>query len=154
MKGFMRVSVGIDTTAEEVEALERVFRFAEIPVLVDDEIARFSVESPWVMYLSAPIPWFSSRFARASTDAPPEELGAGLARFIDQVSGAFRATTGSVVFTEEDSDVMVALVSGLPETAFGALLRVDFEKVEGQRISWEDEHQAWYTLRGEPCPTR
>ena len=27
-----------------------------------DEIARFSVESPWVMYICAPLSWFSSRF--------------------------------------------------------------------------------------------
>ena len=32
----MRVSVGLETTHAEVEALERVFRWAEIPVLVDD----------------------------------------------------------------------------------------------------------------------
>jgi hypothetical protein len=154
MKGFMRVSVGIDTSSEEVEALEHVFRLAELPVLVEDEIARFSVDSPWVMYVSASIPWFSSRFARVAADAPAGELGAGLAGFIEQVSDAFVATSGSVVFTDEPSEVMVALTSELPGTAFEALLSVDFAKVEGERISWEDEHMAWYTLSGEPCPLR
>ena len=68
----MRVSVGIETTPEEVQALEEVFRLAEIPVLVDDEIARFSVDSPWIMYVCAPLDWISSRFARISEDAPPK----------------------------------------------------------------------------------
>jgi hypothetical protein len=154
MKGFMRVSVGIETTPEEVEALEHVFRLAEIPVLVDDEIARFDVDSPWVMYVCASLPWFSSRFARATADAPPEQLGPGLAAFLEQVSGAFRAERGSVVFTDEGTDVAVALTLDLPDGAFDALLGVDLERVEGERISWEGEHQAWYTLRGEPCPTK
>jgi hypothetical protein len=154
MKGFMRVSVGIDTTPEEVQALEHVFRLAEIPVLVDDEIARFDVDSPWVMYVSASLPWFSSRFARAPADAPSDELGPGLASFIAQVSGAFRADTGSVVFTDERSEVMVALTSELPAEAFDSLLGVDFERVEGERISWEGEREAWYTLRGERCPEK
>jgi hypothetical protein len=150
----MRVSVGIETTPEEVQALEQVFRLAEIPVLVDDEIARFSVDSPWVMYLTAPLRWFSSRFVRMPAEAPAETLGPGLATFIDQVSGSFRAPSGSVVFTDEGSEVQVALTSELPERAFGTLLRVDFERVEGERISWDVEHHAWYTLRGEPCPTK
>jgi hypothetical protein len=150
----MRVSVGIETTPEEVQALEQVFRLAEIPVLVDDEIARFSVDSPWVMYLTAPLRWFSSRFVRMPAEAPAETLGPGLATFIDQVSGSFRATSGSVVFTDEGSEVQVALTSELPERAFGTLLRVDFERVEGERISWDVEHHAWYTLRGEPCPIK
>jgi hypothetical protein len=154
MKGFMRVSVGIETTPEEVDALEHVFRMAEIPVFVDDEIARFSVDSPWVMYVSAALPWFSSRFARLAPDAPPALLGPGLESFIQQISGAFRAANGSVVFTDESTEVMVALTSELPTEAFAALLSVDLERVEGERISWEPEHDAWYTLRGEPCPTK
>src|SRR5919204_1757923 len=151
MKGFTRVSVGIETTPEEVQALEQVFRLAEIPVLVDDEIARFSVDSPWIMYVCAPLDWFSSRFARISEDAPPRALGPGLAAFIEQVSGAFRARCGSVVFTDEHTEVMVALTSELPVEAFAALLCVELGRVEGERISWDEEHQAWYTLRGKPC---
>ena len=77
-----------------------------------------------------------------------------LASFIEQVSGSFRATSGSVVFTDESTEVMVALTSELPQEAFGALLSVDLGGVEGERISWDDEHQAWYTLRGEPCPVK
>src|SRR5690348_1124056 len=42
MKRLMRVSVGLETTEAEVSALERIFRLAEIPALVDEEIARFS----------------------------------------------------------------------------------------------------------------
>jgi hypothetical protein len=154
MKGFLRVSVGIETTPEEAQALEHVFRLAEIPVLVDDEIARFDVDSPWVMYVSASLPWFSSRFARAGADAPAERLGPGLAEFIEQVSEAFRAGTGSVVFTDEGTEVMVALTSELPPKAFESLLGIDLGRVEGERISWEGEQQAWYTLRGERCPTK
>jgi hypothetical protein len=154
MKGFLRVSVGIETTAEEVQALEHVFRLAEIPVLVEDEIARFSVDSPWEMYVRAPLPWFSSRFARLTTDAPAEQLGPGLASFIEQVSRAFRTGSGSVVFTDEGTDVMVALTSELPGEAFDALLDVDFGRVEGERISWEGEQQDWFTLRGELCPRK
>ena len=154
MKGFMRVSVGIDTTAEEVQALERVFRLAEIPVLVDDEIARFDNDSPWVMYVSAPIAWFSSRFARTTADAPAGALGPGLGAFVGQVAGAFRAPSGSVVFTDESTEAMVGLTSDLPEQAFGALLAVDLERIEGERIRWDEEQDAWYTLRGEPCPSK
>ena len=150
----MRVSVGIETTPEEVQALEHVFRLAEIPVLVDDEIARFDVDSPWVMYVSASLPWFSSRFARAAADAPAEQLGPGLAGFFEQVSGAFRAGTGTVVFTDEGTEVMVALTSDLPAEAFDALLDVDLNRVEGERISWEEDQQAWYTLRGARCPAK
>jgi hypothetical protein len=154
MKGFMRVSVGIETTGEEVQALERVFRLAEIPVFVDDEIARFDSDSPWVMYVCAPIAWFSSRFARTAANAPAEALGTGLATFVGEVSDAFRAPSGSVVFTDEATETMVGLTSDLPEDAFRALLGVDFGGVEGERISWNEEEQAWYTLRGEACPSK
>src|SRR5215210_2675900 len=122
MKGFMRVSVGIDTTPGEVDALEHVFRLAEIPVLVDEEIARFSVDSPWVMYVSAPLAWFSSRFVRLPAEAPGKELAPGLASFIDQVSTAFQAESGSVVLTDEDTEVMIALTPELPEAAYEELL--------------------------------
>ena len=152
MRGLMRVSVGLETSGDEVSALERIFRLAEIPTLVEEEIARFSVESPWVMYVSAPLAWFSSRFVRMPPEAPPEDLGPGLASFVDQVSGAFRATDGSVVFTDEDTEVMVALTPELPDAAYNALLQVDLGVVEGERISWDQEQRAWYTLRGEPCP--
>jgi hypothetical protein len=154
MKGFMRVSVGVDTTGDEVRALEHVFRLAEIPVLVRDEVALFDIDSPWVMYISAPLAWFSSRFARTAGDAPAEELGPGLAGFLREVSGAFRAESGSVVFTDEGTEVMVGLTSDLPEEAFPALLGVDLDRVEGERISWNSEQQGWYTLRGEPCPSK
>jgi hypothetical protein len=148
----MRVSVGLETTHAEVEALERVFRWAEIPVLVDEEIARFSVDSPWVMYVSAPIAWFSSRFRRTAPEAPADELGPGLASFIEQVSGAFHAESGSVVFTDEESAVMVALTPDLPDHAYPELLELDFRRVEGERISWDEEQHGWFTLRGERCP--
>jgi hypothetical protein len=150
----MRVSVGLETTDTEVEALEQVFRWAEIPVLVDEEIARFSVDSPWVMYVSAPIAWFSSRFGRITPDAPATELGPALAGFIQQVSQAFHAADGSVVFTDEETEVMVALTPDLPEDSFRELLEVDLARVEGERISWDSDQAGWYTLRGEPCPRR
>ena len=150
----MRVSVGLETTPEEVEALEQVFRLAEIPVLVDEEIARFSVESPWVMYVSAPIAWFSSRFVRTAAEAPADELAPGLQAFIEQVSNAFRAESGSVVFTDEETDVMVALTPGLPGAAYRELLEVDLPKVEAERISWDSDREGWFTLRGERCPKR
>jgi hypothetical protein len=154
MKGFMRVSVGIDTTGEEIQALERVFRLAEIPVLVDDEIARFDNDSPWVLYVCAPIAWFSSRFARAAVDAPAEALGSGLAIFVGEVSGAFRAPIGSVVFPDEATEAMVGLTSDLPENAYRALLGLELGAVEGERIYWSEEELAWYTLRGKACPSK
>jgi hypothetical protein len=154
MRGLMRVSVGLETTDQEVTALERIFRMAEIAALVEEEIARFSVDSPWVMYVSAPLAWFSSRFVRLSPEARAEELGPGLASFMHQVSGAFSADEGSVVFTDEDSEAMVALTPDLPKAAYSELLAVDLGRVEGERVSWEQEHQGWYTLSGEPCPKR
>jgi hypothetical protein len=154
MKGFMRVSVGIDTTGEEVQALERVFRLAEIPVLVEDEIARFDNDSPWVLYVYAPIAWFSSRFARSAADAPAAALGAGLASFVGEVAGAFRAPSGSVVFTDETTEAMIGLTCDLPESAYQALLGVELGGVEGERIYWNVDEGAWYTLRGEACPSK
>lgn len=154
MRGLMRVSVGLETTADEVQALEQVFRWAEIPVLVDEEIARFSVDSPWVLYVSAPIAWFSSRFVRTAAEAPAEELAPGLEAFIARVSNAFRADSGSVVFTDEETDVMVALTPDLPETAYRELLEVDLRRVEAERISWDADRRDWFTLRGERCPRR
>jgi hypothetical protein len=151
MRGLLRVSVGLETTGEEVQSLERMFQLAEIPALVEDEIARFSVDSPWVMYVSAPLAWFSSRFVRTAADAPAEELGPGLASFVEQVSDAFRATGGSVVFTDEGSEAMVALTPELPRDAYTELLGVDLVRVEGERISWNEDEHTWYTLRGEPC---
>ncbi len=154
MRGLMRVSVGLETTVEEVEALEQVFRWAEIPVLVDEEIARFSVDSPWVLYVSAPIAWFSSRFVRTAAEAPSDELAPGLSAFIEQVSDAFRADSGSVVFTDEATDVMVALTPGLPGIAYQELLEIDLRRVEAERISWDADQRGWFTLRGERCPRR
>jgi hypothetical protein len=147
----MRVSVGLETTAEEARALEQVFRLVEIPVLVEDEIARFSVDSPWVMYLTAELAWFSSRFVRMPPDSPAEALGPGLAAFIEHVTGSFDTTRGSVVFTDERTGVAVALTPELPGEAYTALLAVDLMRVEGERISWNDGESAWFTLRGEPC---
>lgn len=150
----MRVSVGLETTDQEVGALEQIFRLAEIPALVDEEIARFSVDSPWVMYVSAPLAWFSSRFVRLPAEAPAKELAPGLATFVGQVSTAFQAESGSVVLTDEDTDVMVALTPELPGAAYEELLAIDLPRVEGERISWDDERERWFTLRGEPCAGR
>jgi hypothetical protein len=87
-------------------------------------------------------------------DARPEQLGPGLATFIEQVSDAFRAGSGSVVFTDEGSAVMVALTSELPGEAFEGLLGIDLPRVEGERISWDGEQRDWFTLRGELCPKK
>jgi hypothetical protein len=151
---LLHVSVGLETTTEEAQALERVFRLAEIPALVDEEIARFSVDSPWVMYLTARLSWFSSRFARSTPNAPAEALGPGLASFIEDVAGAFDTPRGSVVFTDEDTGVAIALTPALPSEAYTALLAVDLTKVEGERVCWNDSEHAWFTLRGEPCPLK
>jgi hypothetical protein len=154
MKGLTRVSVGLETTAEEARALEQVFRLAEIPALVEEEIARVSVDSPWIMYLTAELAWFSSRFVRMTPDAPAAALGPGLASFIEHVTGAFKTTDGSVVFTDEETGVAVALTPDLPGEAYIALLTVDLMQVEGQRVGWNDGERAWFTLSGEPCPVK
>ena len=153
MKGFMRVSVGIETTAEEVDALEHVFRLAEIPVLVDDEIARFSVDSPWVMYLTAPLEPFADRFCGRDEgrDAP---AWTGVKRFLDEISDAYGNREGSMVFTDEESEVMVALTAELPEIAYAELLGLDLTKIEGKRISWDHDVGAWHTLGGDICPKK
>jgi hypothetical protein len=150
----MRVSVGLETTMKEVEALEHVFRWAEIPVIVDDEIARFSGDSPWVMYVAAPLEWFSSRFVRTVQGDGAGETWAGLRSFVEQVDDAFIASSGSVVFTDEQTEVMVALTRDLSGDAYRELLELDLLEVEGERISWEAERQSWYTFRGEPCPKK
>jgi hypothetical protein len=106
------------------------------------------------MYVSAPIAWFSSRFARAAADAPASALGSGLASFVGDVSGAFQARSGSVVFTDEPSEAMIGLTSDLPENAYQALLAVELGGVEGERIYWNEDEHAWYTLRGEACPSK
>jgi hypothetical protein len=152
--GLLRVEVGLETTDEEIQALEHVFRWAEIPVVVEEEIARFSVDSPWVMYLSAPLAWFSSRFVRTARNGGGEPVWPGLESFIEQVREAFRTREGSVVFTDDETDVMIALTPELPAQAYSELLELDLPKVEGQRISWDSDEQAWFSLRGEPCPKR
>ena len=82
LTGLTRVSIGLETAPQEAAAVERVFNAADVRVIVDPEIARFSVESPWVMYLTAPLGAFATRFA-GSDPSNPEAGGAGLARFLD-----------------------------------------------------------------------
>ena len=66
----------------------------------------------------------------------------------------FKASDGSVVFTDEETGVMVALTPELPEGAYRELLEVDLPHVEAERISWDDDQVGWFTLRGERCPKR
>ena len=149
----MRVSVGLETTDTEVEALEQVFRWAEIPVLVDEEVARFSVDSPWVMYLTAPLEPFADRFCGRDEgrDAP---AWTGVKGFLDEISDAYGNREGSMVFTDEESEVMVALTAELPEIAYAELIGLDLTKIEGKRISWDHDVGAWHTLGGDICPKK
>jgi hypothetical protein len=153
MKGLTRVSIGLETTSAEVEAVEQLFTSADIHVLVDPEIARFSVDSPWVMYLTAPLADFASRFRGADGEAP-DGAWRGIKAFIDGVSQAFRGRAGSLVFTDDESEAMIALTPSLPDQAYAELLRLDFMEIEGKRISWDPDESAWRTLSGEPCPKR
>jgi hypothetical protein len=153
MRGLTRVSIGLETTREELEAVEHVFSSADIRVLVDPEIARFSVDSPWVMYITAPLADFASRFSGANGEAP-ETAWTGIKAFIEGVSGAFRRRAGSLVFTDDDSEAIIALTPDLPDEAFAELLRLDLMEIEGKRISWDPDETGWCTLSGEPCPKR
>jgi hypothetical protein len=153
MKGLTRVSIGLETTREEVEAVEHVFTSADIHVLVDPEIARFSVDSPWVMYLTAPLAGFASRFSGANGEAP-DAAWTGIKAFIDGVSQAFCGRAGSLVFTDDESEAIIALTPDLPDQAYAELLRLDLMEIEGKRISWDPDESGWRTLSGEPCPTR
>jgi hypothetical protein len=49
---------------------------------------------------------------------------------------------------------MVALTPDLPDAAYQELLEVDLRRVEAERISWDVDRRAWFTLRGERCPKR
>jgi hypothetical protein len=67
-------------------------------VIVDPEIARFSVDSPWVMYLTAPLSPFAARFSGRDedVDAPP---WTGVKRFLDQLGsrvGAWHTLGGDI----------------------------------------------------------
>jgi hypothetical protein len=153
MKGLTRVSIGLETSREELEAVEGVFTAADIHVLVDPEIARFSVDSPWVMYLTAPLDAFAARFDDGG-GTPPNGRSTGVKSFIDNVAAAFGGRDGSVVFTDEESEVIIALTDGLPEQAYSDLLSLDLMEIEGKRIAWDADEGAWCTLGGEVCPKR
>jgi hypothetical protein len=154
MRGLLRVSIGLETTSEEIAALEQIFTSVDLHVLVDPEIARFSADSPWVMYLSAPLESFASQFVGMPEGGAAGEAWPGLKTFIERVSEAFQGRGGSVVFTDGESEVMIALSPDLPEDAYAELLELDLLKIEGQRVSWDPEQRGWYSLRGDPCPRR
>jgi hypothetical protein len=153
MRGLTRVSIGLETAPEEVKAVERVFNAANVHVIVDPEIARFSVDSPWVMYLTAPLGLFATRFS-GREDLSDEAAWTGMKRFLEEISDAYGNRAGSMVFTDEESEVMVALTSALPDEAYAELLRLDLTMIEGKRISWDPEVGAWHTLGGEQCPKK
>ena len=154
MRGLTRVSIGLETAPEEIEAVQRVFDAASVHALVDPEIARFSVDSPWVMYLTAPLMPFASRFSGRDDDEGGTDAWPGIKQFLEGVSHAYRGRTGNMVFTDEQSEAMIALSSDLPDEAFAELLRLDLSMVEGKRISWDPETGAWHTLGGDPCPKK
>jgi hypothetical protein len=153
LRGLTRVSIGLETAPAEVEAVERVFSAANVHVIVDPEIARFSVDSPWVMYLTAPLEPFADRFCGRDEgrDAP---AWTGVKRFLDEISDAYGNREGSMVFTDEESEVMVALTAELPEIAYAELIGLDLTKIEGKRISWDHDVGAWHTLGGDICPKK
>jgi hypothetical protein len=153
MTGLTRVSIGLETAPQEIEEVERVFSAANVHVIVDPEIARFSVDSPWVMYLTAPLAAFAARFS-GRDDGGDTPAWKGVKRFLDEVSTAYRNREGSMVFTDEESEVMVALTAELPEAAYAELMQLDLAQIEGKRISWDDEVGAWHTLGGDICPKK
>jgi hypothetical protein len=153
MSGLTRVSIGLESTGEEIEAVERVFAAANVHAHVDPEIARFSGDSPWVMYLTAPLDTFASRFDGAGGEGG-EGARRGIRRFIELVSNAYGGRPGSMVFTDEGSDVIIALTADLPDPALAELLSLDLMEIEGKRISWDTEVGAWHTLGGDLCPKK
>ena len=153
MRGLTRVSIGLETAPEEVEAVERVFSAANVHAIVDPEIARFSVDSPWVMYLTAPLEPFASLFS-GQEDLSDEAAWTGIKRFVEEISDAYGNRAGSMVFTDEESEVIVAFTSALPDDAYADLLCLDLTMIEGKRISWDPEVGAWHTLGGDICPKK
>jgi hypothetical protein len=154
MRGLIHVSVGLETTPEETRAVEELFAAARIGVIIDREIARFSIDSPWVMYLSAPLPWLASQLASTLGPQDPAEPWYGLKAFMNRLAGAYRARGGSVVLTEQETETMIALTPDLPDDAYAELLELDLEEVEGQRIRWDPDYDGWYGLSGNRCPRR
>jgi hypothetical protein len=55
------------------------------------------------------------------------------------VATAFHGDSGSIVFTDEGSDVMIALTPELPAEASAELVELE---IDGQRISWDADEQA------------
>jgi hypothetical protein len=144
------VSIGVESTAEETDAVSLVFESAGVGAQIERDIARPSLDTPWVLYLSASPRWVATRFSEFEADAIANAWP-GLMRFVRRIAGCFPGRSGgAIIVTDPHSDVQIALSDDLPDDAYRQLLEIVLLEIPARRIGWSRDHGSWTDLSGHP----
>jgi hypothetical protein len=147
----IRVSIGLESAPDEALHVSFVFRSAGIDARIEPDIARPSLDVPWVLHLSVRPIWLAARFSETLDAHYARDTWPGLMRFVHRISRCFHGRRGGVVvLTDPGSGVEMALTEDLPGEAYKQLIRLPFAQLSANRIGWNFDRETWCDLSGEP----
>jgi hypothetical protein len=137
------VSINDFASPEELEAVEDAFRSAGIDAEVKANYMMKSADAvPWIVSItlaSAAGAFFQGFFGKLGGDAAAKLQG--WVRDLRKALESSPAKPGSIVIRGESRTTIV--IGDPPEQAYESLLELDWEKVEGSYLLWDDDVGEW-----------
>jgi hypothetical protein len=134
------VSVDVEASEEEVEAVDAAFRDVGLSVEVRASYVRKSVGLlPWIVLIVLPLKGFLEQLGReAATDTY-----AALKRLVARIREARQGNEGSIVVEDPESSTTLVIGEDLPDEAYIGLYKMDPEDYEGAYLLWDPDRGEW-----------
>jgi len=137
----LEVSIDVEASEEEVEAVAAAFRDAGIDASVSPTYGRKSLgtELPWIVLIGLPLKGFLTAFGEeAGRDA-----WAALKSLVTKIRDARNSDNGSIVVQSRESPTTLVISKELPDAGYVALFNLDSEASEGAYLLWDEERGEW-----------
>ncbi len=133
-------------SAEEIEAVRRVFSEVGVQATIRASYAQLSELPPWMVMALLPLTAFLTGLgAEAGKDA--YQRLKGLVKALHAARAASRQPPGNVVLEDADSHAQIALSPKLPDEAFRKLFDLDVDSLPSGPVHFDVERGEWFSFR-------
>lgn len=145
--GELEVSLDSSALAEDVAAVKEAFNDAGLMATVRPSFERKGIgDFPWIVMVSAPLTAFLTAFAAAAGKESYEGLKK-LVRTIWAKRTKTSGPSGSFTIVDSKSGVWVLLDPDIPDDAYSALTKLDFDSLQGPGVlKYDKDEKRWVQL--------
>ncbi len=140
-----RIELDASVSAEEITEIEDIFKGAGIETSISSDWEARSIDVPWLLYVTAPALWMTSKFAGAIAEEAAKDTYPALKELVGRLTNARSRSgpSGRIVITDETSNCRI-LVSDLPDEAWAALAEIELPQ-DGY-LGWQKSSSKWKSV--------